>query len=430
VLCTRCHKTHGLAVAAHSALTLALAVLGLWVAMPHLIASADPAATLGRPRTYLPGAALLAFYAWLVVGMIVHEGAHAASAKHFGFSVTQIRLGRGQTIARRTLGRTQVSLHAIPFGGLTAWNPGTRGVLPGQRAAIAAAGPLANLALGVLLLGLRTHAPDLTVAGACANLLLFLENVVPRPPSQNAPLANDGWQILKSLTKSHWALTQARRWQLQARVAAFGRAERTTELTFYLRSTIDAARGDYPDAQALLAMHLLSPSNTKAQIAEGFARSEPLLCDARAHPTWRATALNNRAHLIALAGWPHLMADAEASAREALRWRPGDPSFSGTLALVLVRLDRNAEAQTILANVIQKRLDAMHTATGRDLSHHKRSLAANRCTLALLYARAGCTDAALAELAVARSLDPRCLLVAELDRLLGAHAEPQAAAAL
>jgi Zn-dependent protease len=420
---------HWLALAAHSVLTLALAVAALWVAMPHLIANADPAEALGRPRGYIPEGALLAFYAWLMVGMIVHEGAHAASARGFGFPVTQIRLGCGRVIARRTVGRTVVSLHAVPFGGLTAWDPSTRGVRASQRAAIAGAGPLANLAVGVVLLGLRTHAPDLTVAGACANLLLFIGNAVPRPPSQNTPVANDGWQILKSLTKSYWALNQARRWQLQARVVALGGAERTTEVASYLRSAIDAAGGDHPDAEALLAMSHLSPSSTKAEIAEGFVRSERLLCDRRAYPMWRASALNNRAYLIAAGGWPHLMAEAEALAREALRWRPSEPSFSGTLALVLVRLGRNADAEALLAEVLRKRAAAMRTATGRALAHQKRSLAANRCTLALLYARAGRVDAARAELAAARSLDPQCLLLAELDRLLDAEAGDGAAAA-
>ncbi len=141
-------------------------------------------------------------------------------------------------------------------------------MLPSQRAAVAAAGPLTNLALGALLLGLRTHAPLLTVTGACANLLLFVGNALPCPPSQNTPVANDGWQILTSVTRSHWALNQARRSELQARAVALAGAARTTELASYLRSAIAASGGDYPDAQALLAMLLLSPESTKAQIAE------------------------------------------------------------------------------------------------------------------------------------------------------------------
>lgn len=429
VLCRRCHRRHWLAVVAHSVLTLALAVVALWVAIPHLIATADPAETLGRPPGYVPGPALLAFYAWLVVGMIVHEGAHAACAQRFGFRVTQVRLGCGRVIARRTVGSTLVSLHLVPFAGLTAWNPGPRAVLPSQRAAVAAAGPLTNLVLGILLLGLRNHAPLLTVAGACANLLLFVGNALPCPPSQRTPVANDGWQILGNLTRSHWALTQARRSELQGRAMSLAGAARTAELAAYLRSRIDSAGGDYPDAQALLAMLLLSPGSTKAQIAEGFTCSERLLCDARAHPVWRAHALNNRAYLIAVGGWPHLMAEAEASVREAIRWRPNEPDFSGALALVLVRLERYAEANALLANVIQTRLAAIQTATGRALAHLKRSLAANRCTLALLHARAGALDAARAELAHARSLDPQCLLLPELDRLLAPQAGADIAAA-
>ncbi len=409
--------------------TLGLTVVLLWVALPQLIAHADPAATLGAPRGYVPGRALLAFYGWLVVGMIVHEGAHAALAKSLGFAVTQVRLGYGPVIARRTLRGTLVTLHAVPFGGLTAWNPGPQGVRSTERAAIASAGPIVNLALGVLLLGLRSHAPEITVPGACANLLLFVGNALPRPPSQNAPVANDGWQILKSLTNSHWALNQARRWQLQAAVVALATAGQLTEATSYLRSAIDASGGDYPDAEALLTMRLLSPDSSKTEIAEGFARSERLLCDARAHPMWRAAALNNRAYLIAVGGWPHLMAEAEALAREALRWRPSERSFSGTLALVLVRLGRDAEAKALITTVIEKRLDAMRKATGRARSHHERSLAANRCTLALLHSRAGNADAARTQLALARALDPQCLLLAEFDRLLSARSGDGIAAA-
>jgi hypothetical protein len=79
--------------------------------------------------------------------------------------------------------------------------------------------------------------------------------------------------------------------------------------------------------------------------------------------------------------------------------------------------------------VIQSRLAAMQTATERALPHLQRSLAANRCTQALLHARAGALDAARAELAHARSLDPQCLLLPELDRLLGPEADAGVAAA-
>jgi Flp pilus assembly protein TadD len=123
------------------------------------------------------------------------------------------------------------------------------------------------------------------------------------------------------------------------------------------------------------------------------------------------------------------MVEAEALAREALRWRPSDPSIFGTLALVLVRLGRHAEAEALLAKVIEERAGAIRTATGRALQHLKRSLAANRCTLALLDAGAGRSDAARAELALARSLDPQCLLTTELDRVLGTQSGVAAAAA-
>ncbi len=107
----------------------------------------------------------------------------------------------------------------------------------------------------------------------------------------------------------------------------------------------------------------------------------------------------------------------------------GRPGVLRDPRAVLVRLERDAEAMPLLASVIQTRLGAMQTADDRALPHLKRALAANRATLALLHARAGSVDAARAEHAHARSLDPRGLLLPELDRLLGSQGADVAAAA-
>jgi hypothetical protein len=48
-----------------------------------------------------------------------------------------------------------------------------------------------------------------------------------------------------------------------------------------------------------------------------------------------------------------------------------------------------------------------------------RSLAANRCALALLYAQTDRADAAVNELAHARASDSACPLLPELDLMLG-----------
>lgn len=421
LLCDRCRSRYRLVVVAHSIISW-LAVFGIvFVAMPRLLASATRNPLLGQqPSSVLTARDLLVFYVSLAVGVLVHECSHAACASGFGFTVTQIHLGTGRVLYRRKAGDLVAVLHIAPFGGVTMWRPDATPVTPAKRAAVAFAGPLSNLALAALCWAARSYQPAIAIPAACANLLLFIENVAPRPYSLKSGNANDGWQILKNLTKSHWARTHARRLELVNRCVAAERDGRTSEAIGQLRSDIEKAGGDYPDAEALLCVLLLSPRESQANIGEGFQRSSRLVHDQRAFPGLRAMALNHRAFMLAVGGWPHLMAEAEWAAREALRENPDKMWRRGTLAIVLFRLGRFDEAERIVGEVVQHDLKAVRDAKGAQLVNLAKNAAANRCTLALLHAHTNRRDAAQRELAGVRSLDTNCVLLPELERVLAA----------
>jgi hypothetical protein len=309
----------------------------------------------------------LAFYVALFVGVCLHEGAHAVCARAFGFTVTGVRIGSGPSMYRARVQRTIVTFHLVPLSGLTSWRPGPAEVTTRKRALIAAAGPIANLCIAAITWSLRAHQPTWTVPAACANLLLFVQNMLPRPSRAARDTPNDGWQILKNLSGSHWAKTHVRRLEMTARCGALTAAGSMDDAIAYLRSEIARHGGDDPDADAVLCGYLLSATGHPDAIQEGFERSSRLLKDRRAFPALRASALNDRAYMLAVGGWPHLIEEAEWAARESLHFLPRNPSVAGALGFVLLRLGRFDEAEPRLKGAIQHDLNAMSAANSTTL---------------------------------------------------------------
>lgn len=415
LVCEPCRRRHANIAAAHLALSWAALGLIVWYGMPRLIA-----AQVGSGEVPQPGVVYLALYAGLFVGICLHEGAHAVCARAFRFSVTGVRIGSGPLVYRIHTWGTTVAFHLVPLSGLTSWRPGVSEVTTTKRALIAVAGPIANLCLAAIAWSLRTHQPDWAIPAACGNLLLFVQNMLPRPPRTARHTPNDGWQIIKNLSGSHWAKAHTRRVELAARCDAFAAARGEGQAIAYLRSEIARHGGDDPDAEAMLCGYLLDPGAHPDAVQEGFERSSRLVQDRRAFPALRASALNNRAYMLAVGGWPHLMEEAEWAVRESLRFLPGNPVAVGTLGFVLVRLGRFDEAEPMLNTAIQRHLKAMPAATGATLLRIVRALAADRCALGLLYTKTGRHDAAARELADANAADGSCPLIPELQRILRA----------
>ena len=107
---------------------------------------------------------LIAFLVTLGVLIVVHEWGHYRVARACGVKVLRFSIGFGKTIWTRRIGETEWAVSWLPLGGYVRMLDEREGpVAPHeldrafnrkslrQRAAIVAAGPLANLVLAVLL---------------------------------------------------------------------------------------------------------------------------------------------------------------------------------------------------------------------------------------------------------------------------------------
>ncbi|MHB8491680.1 MAG: site-2 protease family protein [Solirubrobacteraceae bacterium] len=411
---------------AHSVFTVLLSFAGFGLALAMVEAEGRAHVARGQNGIMLL-AALAAFYAAVLVNVFFHEGAHAACARACGFTVTHVRIGRGRAVYQRRLGNAIFSIHASPFGGSTGWRPGGTLVTRTKRAVVTLAGPLANLAVAGICWVARGYAPVILIPAACANALVFIVNVLPCPQGSKRDLPDDGWQLLQALFNTYWIRTLNGRMDLQERCQALERANRPSDAIRLLRQEIDQAEGDHPDAEAMLCARLLSYRRSGKEVDEGFQRSGRLFYDRRAHPVFRATALNGRAYMLALGGWPHLMPEAEWAVRDALLRYPQQVDMRETLALILVRLGRFDEAEPIAKSVLEELRRITPLARGAELGRLESGIAGTCCTLALLYAHTGRREEAIGEMLEARAQDPAYPLLSEVHELLyGARASTTA----
>lgn len=118
----------------------------------------------------------------LLVAVLVHEAAHAVTARLFGHEVHRVV--------------------ADLWGGHTTYDP-SRGA-PGSAAAIAVVGPLSNGLLGVLAFALLPVVPEGVLAGlvgafAFVNVLLAVFNLLPGLPLDGGQLVEAGvWKVTGS----------------------------------------------------------------------------------------------------------------------------------------------------------------------------------------------------------------------------------------
>jgi membrane-associated protease RseP (regulator of RpoE activity) len=81
--------------------------------------------------------------------VLIHEVAHAVAARRAGGAVRELGIGFGPVLARRRIGGMDVTLRPVPLGGFAAIDVET--LPPGRRLPVLLAGPLANIAAGLIL---------------------------------------------------------------------------------------------------------------------------------------------------------------------------------------------------------------------------------------------------------------------------------------
>lgn len=222
----------------------------------------------------------------LLAALAAHEGAHLLAARWMRIGVSQIRL--------------------MPFGGaIRMENPYA---LPaGRLAAVAAAGPLGNLALLVACAALAhwgTLSPVAALAALKANLLLMLFNLLPALPL-------DGGRMLVAWLSPRLGTARA-----VGIGIAVGRAVAAALLA--LCAWTGVARGRFNLSLALCAVFMLASAADERRAADD-ARARTLL-NALKPPAGPA-----RVRLLAV--------DGGCPAREALRFAdPGAPTLFAVYA--------------------------------------------------------------------------------------------------
>lgn len=91
--------------------------------------------------------------------VLIHELAHAIAARRAGGEVRELGIGFGPVLARRRIGGVDVTLRSIPLGGFAAID--VEKLPPARRLPVLLAGPLANIAVGLVLRALAR--PDTPV---------------------------------------------------------------------------------------------------------------------------------------------------------------------------------------------------------------------------------------------------------------------------
>ena len=195
---------------------------------------------------------LLAFLLTLGVLIVIHEYGHYRVAVACGVKVLRFSVGFGRVVWRRqaTPDATEFVLCALPLGGYVRMLDEREGKVPAeqlgqafnrqpllQRAAIVAAGPLANLGLAILLyagahwIGIDEPKAVLGPPAAASPA----ERAGLRAGDWVRALSPDGgeWQDVASMTDLRWQVTQAamRREAVQLRLSdRDGRGSRTVRL--------------------------------------------------------------------------------------------------------------------------------------------------------------------------------------------------------
>jgi regulator of sigma E protease len=208
---------------------------------------------------------VLAFLVTIGVLVIIHEYGHYRAAVACDVKVLRFSVGFGRVLWSRERGDTEFVVSALPLGGYVKMLDEREGPVPPaelhrafnrkslwQRAFVVSAGPLANLALAVLLFAaanwagveeLKARLSEPVAASLVANAgMISGDEIVAMAPSEpgsnaSAPVDASAWQSVRSMSDLQWQLTQAvlkgEDLRMQVRRAAPGREPSTETLLLH-----------------------------------------------------------------------------------------------------------------------------------------------------------------------------------------------------
>ncbi len=247
---------------------------------------------------------VLAFLLTLGVLIVIHEYGHYRVAVACGVKVLRFSVGFGRVLWRRQRGDTEFVVSALPLGGYVRMLDEREGpVAPherdrafnnkplGQRAAIVAAGPIANLLLAVALYAganwIGVSEPKALLGAPPAGSLAERAGLAAGDWVRAISTDGDEWTDLRSMTDLRWQITQSvlRGERVRLMVTdAQGQRQRTVTVPL---ETLDAGEID---------------ARMMRRIGLGSAYSEPVLGDVRAGGAAAAAGLRKGDRVLAIDG--------------------------------------------------------------------------------------------------------------------------------
>ncbi|MEO5844816.1 MAG: RIP metalloprotease RseP [Caldimonas sp.] len=263
---------------------------------------------------------VLAFFLTLGVLIVVHEYGHYRVAVACGVKVLRFSVGFGRVLWRRqpTPESTEFVVCALPFGGYVRMLDEREGAVPSaqldrafnrkplwQRAAIVAAGPIANLALAVALYAtahwIGVDEPKALLGPPAAASVA--EKAGMRAGDWVRAWSQDGgeWRDVRSLTDLRWQVTQAMLHGEDIDLLVSGRDGRGQRRAHLALATLSGADVD---------------AKTMQRIGLGSPWSEPVLGEVKAGGAGAAAGLKPGDRIVSI---DDVAIGDAAQAREAIR---------------------------------------------------------------------------------------------------------------
>jgi tetratricopeptide (TPR) repeat protein len=380
-------------------------LLGLFTFTGFLLYALDPWSVISA--TYFGIGVFLVSLPFLV---IVHELAHTAAAKLLGLRVFGVQVGVGRSVWSGKFLNMTWAIHLVPLAGFTFVGVKPMPAVRWRIFFTYLAGPAVHVVLAALFfiqrqslfaysIGARAYTALVVV-----NLALFIANLYPRKlPSLAETQGTDGWHLARALFSPESELQKiysasyameawhaylesdydaARKWVDRALTTAPDSFSARTML-----GLIQMGRGDYSAARVTF-QRLLETEDAK-------------------QPGYRYLMLNNLAYVNALSNDASLLPEADQLSADAFACLPWIPAIVGTRGTVLVEMGRFEEGIALL-----KKSMSMHS--------DKNGKALNACHAAVGEFRRGNAAEARKFLSAARTLDPKCILLARVEAEVGA----------
>lgn len=336
---------------------------------------------------------------------VAHELGHVFAGRLVGMHITGIEIGRGPLIIDFQLWGFQWQFRAAPFGGFTVGVPQGGGWVRLRQSLFILGGPLANLLLIVLALTLTGLANPLPhdfmerfspgTMLLIANALFVFGNLIPfKMDTSRGKWPTDGLQLWRTWCRSPEEVeviaSNLHASEAQGCLSQRKNAETIVVLWEGLNEHPDEVSLEEVRAHSLLCQGKAAEARRiYAKILGRYSKFEQL----------RYTMFNNIAWTDVLMGDPALMWEADAGSRLALEAQPSVAPFKGTRGAVLVEMGDLDAGLRLLHEALRENED-------------DRNKALNACFIGIANARRSDLEQCRSYFALARRLDPECVLLA------------------